>query len=100
MTSTDLNHSAEGRSSDGGTGGPPIAADATATTLVSPTPGPDWLTRYSPSLIRVFGPRQPAPVRGPRRLLAAAFATAPVDRPAGVAAPPPVAALRARRAPA
>ncbi|MET3205314.1 acetylornithine aminotransferase [Arthrobacter sp. UYEF6] len=64
MTSTELNHSAEGRSSDGGTGGTPIAAEATATTLVSHSTGAEWLTRYSTSLMGVFGTPQRVLVRG------------------------------------
>ncbi|MFK0041572.1 acetylornithine transaminase [Paenarthrobacter sp. NPDC090517] len=70
--STELSHSAESRSSDGGpgvvghreAGGAPIAAEAAATTLVSQSSGADWLARYSSSLMGVFGTPQRVLVRG------------------------------------
>ena len=70
--STELSHTAESRSSDGGpgvvghreAGGAPIAAEAAATTLVSQSSGADWLARYSSSLIGVFGTPQRVLVRG------------------------------------
>ncbi|YCK80419.1 acetylornithine transaminase [Arthrobacter sp. D3-18] len=70
--STELSHSAESRSSDGGpgvvghreAGGVPIAAGAAATTLVSQSSGADWLARYSSSLMGVFGTPQRVLVRG------------------------------------
>jgi acetylornithine/N-succinyldiaminopimelate aminotransferase len=72
MTDTELNHFADGRSSDGGpgvvghreAGGTPIAAEAPATTLVSQSSGADWLARYSTSLMGVFGTPQRVLVRG------------------------------------
>lgn len=72
MSSTELSHSAEGRSSDGGpgvvghreAGGAPIAAEAAATTIVSSSSGADWLSRYSSSLLGVFGTPQRVLVRG------------------------------------
>ncbi|MFW0775542.1 acetylornithine transaminase [Paenarthrobacter nitroguajacolicus] len=70
--STELSHSAESRSSDGGpgvvghreAGGAPIAAEAAATRLVSQSSGADWLARYSSSLMGVFGTPQRVLVRG------------------------------------
>ncbi|MEO3943587.1 acetylornithine transaminase [Paenarthrobacter nicotinovorans] len=70
--STELSHTAESRSSDGGpgvvghreAGGAPIAAEAAATTLVSQSSGADWLARYSSSLMGVFGTPQRVLVRG------------------------------------
>ncbi len=41
-----------------------IAAEAAATTLVDPTTGADWLSRYSSSLLGVFGSPQRVLVRG------------------------------------
>ena len=72
MSSTELSHSAEGRSSDGGpgvvghreAGGAPIAAEAAATALVGQTSGAQWLSRYSSSLLGVFGTPQRVLVRG------------------------------------
>ncbi len=72
MSSTELSHSAEGRSSDGGpgvvghreAGGAPIAAEAPATTIVSSATGAQWLSRYSSSLLGVFGTPQRVLVRG------------------------------------
>ncbi len=72
MSSTELSHSAEGRSSDGGpgvvghreAGGAPIAAEAAATTIVPSSSGADWLSRYSSSLLGVFGTPQRVLVRG------------------------------------
>jgi len=91
VSSSELNHSAEGRSSDGGpgvvghreaggapgvpvragedgvrlgTGGAPIAAEAAATALVGQTSGAQWLSRYSSSLLGVFGTPQRVLVRG------------------------------------
>ena len=69
---TELSHSAEGRSSDGGpgvvghrgAGGAPIAAEAAATEIVGQTSGADWLARYSSSLLGVFGSPQRVLVRG------------------------------------
>ncbi|WP_238324913.1 acetylornithine transaminase [Paenarthrobacter nicotinovorans] len=70
--STELSHTAESRSSDGGpgvvghreAGGAPIAVEAAATTLVSQSSGADWLARYSSSLMGVFGTPQRVLVRG------------------------------------
>lgn len=42
----------------------PIAAEASATTLVSQSSGADWLARYSTSLMGVFGTPQRVLVRG------------------------------------
>jgi len=72
VSSTELSHSAEGRSSDGGpgvvghreAGGAPIAAEAAATALVGQTTGAQWLSRYSSSLLGVFGTPQRVLVRG------------------------------------
>lgn len=72
MSSTELSHSAEGRSSDGGlnvvghreAGGAPIAAEAAAIALVGQTTGAQWLSRYSSSLLGVFGTPQRVLVRG------------------------------------
>lgn len=72
MSSTELSHSAEGRSSDGGpgvvghrgAGGAPIAAKTAATTIVSSRSGAEWLSRYSSSLLGVFGTPQRVLVRG------------------------------------
>jgi len=72
VSSTELSRSAEGRSSDGGpgvvghrgAGGAPIAAEADATALVGQTTGAQWLSRYSSSLLGVFGTPQRVLVRG------------------------------------
>jgi acetylornithine aminotransferase len=72
VSSTELSHSAEGRSSDGGpgvvghreAGGAPIAVEAAATTIVSSRSGAEWLSRYSSSLLGVFGTPQRVLVRG------------------------------------
>lgn len=72
MSSTELNDYADGRSSDGGpgvvghreAGGAPIAAEAAATTIVPSSSGADWLSRYSSSLLGVFGTPQRVLVRG------------------------------------
>ncbi|MCU1519335.1 MAG: argD [Pseudarthrobacter sp.] len=91
MTHAELSKSTEGRSSDGGpgvvghrdgptdsgapvraredgvspgTGGTPIAAEASATSLVSQSSGADWLARYATSLMGVFGTPQRVLVRG------------------------------------
>ena len=47
-----------------GTGGAPIAAEAAATTIVSSASGAQWLSRYSSSLLGVFGTPQRVLVRG------------------------------------
>lgn len=47
-----------------GTGGAPIAAEAAATTIVSSRSGAEWLSRYSSSLLGVFGTPQRVLVRG------------------------------------
>ena len=47
-----------------GTGGAPIAAEADATALVGQTTGAQWLSRYSSSLLGVFGTPQRVLVRG------------------------------------
>jgi acetylornithine/N-succinyldiaminopimelate aminotransferase len=54
VSSTELSHSAEG----------PIAAEAAATTIVSSRSGAEWLSRYSSSLLGVFGTPQRVLVRG------------------------------------
>jgi acetylornithine aminotransferase len=54
MSSTELSHSADGR----------IAAEASATALVGQTTGAQWLSRYSSSLLGVFGTPQRVLVRG------------------------------------
>ena len=45
-------------------GGAPIAAEAPATTIVSSATGAQWLSRYSSSLLGVFGTPQRVLVRG------------------------------------
>lgn len=64
MTRTELSEPTEGRSSDGGQGGAPIAAEAAASALVDHTSGSEWLARYSTSLMGVFGTPQRVLVRG------------------------------------
>ena len=54
MSSTELSHS----------GGAPIAAEAAAAALVGQTTGAQWLSRYSSSLLGVFGTPQRVLVRG------------------------------------
>jgi len=58
VSSTELSHSAEGRS------GAPIAAEAAVTTIVPTSSGSEWLARYSSSLMGVFGTPQRVLVRG------------------------------------